>query len=207
MPHTPLGEGPYYSITLNIHADGLSSTCVSDSTITFAIVSKSSSSHSRGSRTSHARDSIFAVLGSGSAAGAKPQLIKFRALDLWPNSSTGSPCAAHSSKNACVCSSVTLCARLNCRESCTCEGRRRRRRRRRRRIHSKEEETQVRGLVSVFCVCVSDAGCLVSVCVVAVPARQQWCVAPQVCPHTFVLYWVSFYTCGIIRLHPCAAAL
>jgi hypothetical protein len=62
---------------------------------------------------------------------------------------------------------VTLCARLNCRESCTCEGRRR--------IHSKEEETQVRGLVSVFCVCVSDAGCLVSVC------RGSACETAVVC--------------------------
>ena len=57
-------------------------------------------SHKRGSRTSQARASIFDVLGKGSSAGAKPQLMKLRAFVLAPKSSTGSPCACVSAINA-----------------------------------------------------------------------------------------------------------
>ena len=51
-----------------LHVHLTCSAASSDSTITFSIATKSSSSHRRGSRTSQARASILAVFGRGSSA-------------------------------------------------------------------------------------------------------------------------------------------
>ena len=58
---------------------------------TLYMSSKSFSSHDRGIRTSRVHEITASVWGRASRAGANFQFLKKRALEGWPNSSTGKP--------------------------------------------------------------------------------------------------------------------